>query len=184
MSKTALLVIDVQQGLCEGEGRAWESSAVINRINAVADRARDAGVPVIFIQHESWSGYLERGTPAWALAHGLRCTNSDHFVRKTTPDAFNKTDLQSLLESLAVRTLTICGMHTEFCIDTTVRRSLSLGFPVTLIADAHTSAGNSVLSAQQVIAHHNETLSNIISFGPRVTTVTEEKLQFNSTMTG
>jgi nicotinamidase-related amidase len=181
MSKTALLVIDVQQGLCEGEGRAWESPAVINRINALAARARHSGVPVIFVQHESGCGYLERGTPAWQLAQGMRSTNSDHFIRKTTPDAFNKTDLPSLLERLAVHTLTVCGMHTEFCIDTTVRRALSLGFPVTLIADAHTSAGNSVLCAQQVIAHHNETLANITSFGPRVTPVAAENLQFHAT---
>ena len=181
MSKIALLVIDVQQGLCEGEGRAWESAAVINRINAATDKARFAKVPVIFIQHESGSGYLERGSLAWQLAQGLKRIASDYFVRKTTPDAFNKTNLPSLLESLAVRTLTICGMHTEFCIDTTVRRALSLGFPVTLIADGHTSAGNSVLSAQQVIAHHNETLTHITSFGPRVTTVTEENLLFHAT---
>ena len=40
----AVLVIDVQQGLCEGEGRAWDSDAVIARINAVTQRARAAVV--------------------------------------------------------------------------------------------------------------------------------------------
>ena len=35
-----------------------------------------------------------------------------------------------------------------------------------LAADAHTSAGNAALSPQQVIAHHNATLTNISSFGP------------------
>jgi nicotinamidase-related amidase len=70
-----------------------------------------------------------------------------------------------------VSELIICGMHTEFCVDTTSRRALALGYPVILIEDGHTSAGNAVLSAAQVIAHHNATLTNISSFGPRVRTI-------------
>lgn len=169
--KTALLVIDVQQGLCEGEGRAHASDEVIARINQVAARARSAGAPVVFIQHESVDGYLEHGTREWQLADGLMAQADDLRVRKTTPDAFLKTRLQALLEEQGVNALIVCGMHTEFCIDTTTRRALALGYPVTLVADAHTSAGNEVLSAPQVIAHHNATLTNISSFGPRVRAV-------------
>lgn len=56
---TALLIVDVQQGLCEGEHDAFESQQVIARINVVSEKARAAKVLVIFIQHESTSGYLE-----------------------------------------------------------------------------------------------------------------------------
>jgi len=167
----ALLVIDVQQGLCEGEGAAFASDEVIARINEVADKVRAAGAPVVFIQHESTSGYLEHGTREWQLAKGLMCRPGDLRVRKTTPDAFLRTDLQDLLSARDVDSLIVCGMHTEFCIDTTTRRALALGYPVTLMADGHTSAGNAVLSASQVIAHHNATLTNISSFGPRATAV-------------
>ena len=75
--------------------------------------------------------------------------------------------------------LVICGMHTEFCVDTTTRRALALGYPVTLVEDAHTSAGNAALPAPQVIAHHNITLSNISSFGPRVRLVSAANLRFD-----
>lgn len=51
--KTALLIIDVQQGLCEGEHSAFESADVISRINRVSAKARAAGIPVIFIQHDA-----------------------------------------------------------------------------------------------------------------------------------
>jgi hypothetical protein len=68
-----------------------------------------------------------------------------------------------------VHTLVVCGLHTEFCIDTTVRRALAFGHPVTLVADAHAAAGNAVLTPQQIVAHHNATLSSLRSFGPRVT---------------
>jgi len=53
--KTALLVIDVQQGLCEGEHDAFASQQVIDRINKVSEKARAAGAVVVFIQHESKS---------------------------------------------------------------------------------------------------------------------------------
>ena len=168
---TALLIIDVQQGLCEGDGAAFESPQVIARINAVSAKARAVGAPVIFIQHESASGYLEFETAAWHLAQGLHVEPADLRIRKTTPDAFLRTDLQNVLQRQAVKNLIICGMHTEFCVDTTTRRALALGYPVVLVADAHTSAGNAHLSAAQVIAHHNATLTNISSFGPRVRAV-------------
>jgi nicotinamidase-related amidase len=169
--KSALLIIDVQQGLCEGEGQAYDSASVIARINTLAQKMRQAGLPVIFIQHESGPGYLEQGTPAWQLARGLQTAPGDRFVRKTTPDSFLRTDLQELLQAGGVTELIICGMHTEFCVDTTTRRALALGYPVMLVEDGHTSAGNAVLTAPQVIAHHNATLTNISSFGPRVRTV-------------
>ncbi len=51
----------------------------------------------------------------------------------------------------------------------TTRRALGLGYPVTLIADAHSTLDNRVLTAAQITAHHNETLANISSFGVRVT---------------
>ncbi|WP_077001037.1 cysteine hydrolase family protein [Variovorax sp. KK3] len=168
---TALLVIDVQQGLCEGEHDAFESQEVIGRINQVSKKARAAGALVVFIQHESTTGYLEFETDAWQLARGLDMAPSDLRLRKTTPDSFHRTTLEQTLREHGVTELVICGMHTEFCVDTTTRRALALGFPVILVSDAHTTEGNRHLSATQVIRHHNETLTNISSFGPRARAV-------------
>jgi nicotinamidase-related amidase len=177
---TALLVIDVQQGLCEGEHAAFESQQVIARINQVSARARAAGVLVIFIQHESAAGYLEFATPDWQLAQGLRVEPGDLRLRKTTADAFHRTALEQTLKHHAVTDLVICGMQTEFCVDTTTRRALALAYPVVLVADAHTTPGNAHLSAAQVIQHHNDTLSNISSFGPVVRVIATAKLRFDA----
>ena len=178
MKPTAVLVIDVQQGLCVGEGAAHDCAGTIARINLVTKKARAANVPVIFIQHESSSAYLKYGTDDWQLADGLVVKETDLNVRKTTPDSFLRTDLATVLKERGIEQLVICGMHTEFCVDTTTRRCLALGYPVLLVADAHTSAGNEAITAQQVIAHHNATLSNISSFGPRVVTVLAQDIQF------
>ncbi len=177
---TAVLVIDIQQGLCEGPRAAFDCAGTITRINVVTRHAREVGALVIFIQHESESGYLEYGSKAWQLAKCLEAEPTDLYVRKTTPDSFLRTDLESLLKEHEVGRLVICGMHTEFCVDTTTRKALALGFPVTLVSDAHTSAGNTTLSPQQVIAHHNATLTNISSFGPRVTAVPSAEVKISA----
>jgi nicotinamidase-related amidase len=174
---TSVLVIDVQQGLCEGGDAAFDCPGTIARINIVLRKARAASAPVIFVQHESKSGYLEHGSPAWQLARGLDVRDTDLKLRKTTPDCFLGTDLLSMLKSNGTTQLIICGMHTEFCVDTTTRRALALGYPVVLVADAHTSAGNQAISPQQVIAHHNATLTNIASFGPRVVAIASASLE-------
>ena len=165
MTHPALLIIDVQQGLCEGAGAAFDGAGTITRINALSAAARAAGAPVVFIQHEA-QNELRHGSREWQLADGLIAESGDVRLRKATPDSFNQTELQALLNERRIDALVICGMHTEFCVDTTCRRAMALGWPVWLAADAHTSAGNAALSPQQVIAHHNVTLADISSFGP------------------
>lgn len=177
---TAVLVIDMQQGLCAGPDAAHDCAGTIARINQVTQQAREAGAPVLFVQHESVQGYLEHGTAAWQLANGLEVAPMDLHLRKTTPDAFLRTGLERVLKDRGITQLVVCGMHTEFCVDTTCRRALALGYPVTLVADGHTSAGNAAITPAQVIAHHNLTLANISSFGSRVTLVNTSDLQWPS----
>ena len=55
-------------------------------------------------------------------------------------------------------------MHTEFCVDTTTRRALALGHSLLLVEDGHTKAGHEILSASQIVRHHNITLTGITSF--------------------
>jgi nicotinamidase-related amidase len=64
-----------------------------------------------------------------------------------------------------MRPVAICGMQSDFCVDTTTRRALALGFSVLLVSDGHTTLNNKHLIAAQITQHHNETLSNIESFG-------------------
>jgi nicotinamidase-related amidase len=168
---TAVLIIDVQQALCSGPYEAFESQRVIARINHVSRMAREAGAPVIIIQHESQDGPLDYATDGWQLAAGLDALPTDIYVRKKSPDSFHNTELQSVLQARGITKLVICGLQSEFCVDTTTRRALALGYPVTLVSDGHSTMDNGVLTAAQISAHHNETLANITSFGPRVRAV-------------
>ena len=168
---TALLVIDVQQILSSGKYAVFESRQVIDRINRVIQMARDAGAPVVVIQHEEQDGPMKFGSDGWKLAPELHVLPSDILVRKTTPDSFHDTELQAVLEGRKVEKLVICGFQSEFCVDSTTRGALALGYPVTLVADGHSTLDNGVLQAKQISAHHNETLRMMESFGPRVETI-------------
>jgi nicotinamidase-related amidase len=168
--RSALLIIDVQHALCTGEYAAFDIERVIERINAVSAKARAAGAPVVLIQHED-AGVLEFGTDGWQLAAALATHPADIRLRKKTPDSFHHTELHRLLQEHGVTNLVVCGLQSDFCIDTTARRALALGYPVTLVSDAHSTVDNGVLSAAQISAHHTTTLANIESFGPRVMAV-------------
>ncbi|MHA6195575.1 cysteine hydrolase family protein [Pseudomonas wadenswilerensis] len=166
---TALLVIDVQASLCSGEFAAHDIERVLATINASIARARAAGLAVVFVQHEQDSDPLFRfGSPGWQLASALHAEPEDERVRKTTPDAFNDTPLHALLQARGIDRLLVCGLQSEFCVDTSVRRALSLGYRVELLADAHSTLDNGVLTAAQISAHHNEIFANMTSFGPRI----------------
>lgn len=176
----ALLVIDVQRMLCEGEFATFESDRVIDRINQITARARHAGVLVVIIQHEEKSGAFAHGSEGWRLAPALRTADSDTMLRKTATDSFHRTELEGLLKRHGVTELVACGMQSDFCVDTTIRRALALGYSVVLVSDGHTTLDNRHLSAAQIIAHHNETLSNITSFGPRVRLERADEVRFEA----
>ena len=174
---TALLIIDVQQALCSGEYEAFEAGGVIERINHVSRQFRQRGAPVVVIQHEAPGTLFAHDSPGWQLAPRLEVAPTDIRIRKATPDSFHRTDLQAQLLARDVRQLVICGLQSEFCVDTTTRRALALGYPVQLVADGHSTCDNEVLSAAQISAHHNHTLANMTSFGPRAVSVAAHAIQ-------
>ncbi len=173
---TVLLVIDVQRGLFDPEPRPFEADAVIARINALAARARALDVPVVLVQHESAS--LPFGSEAWQLDPRLDVEPRDAVVRKTTPDAFLRTDLEELLVSWQIQRVVVCGFASEFCIDTTTRRAAALGYGVTLAADAHTTHDKPHASAAQIRAHENATLVDLTSFGPAIVATPSAQIAF------
>ncbi|MDH4566472.1 cysteine hydrolase [Pseudomonas sp. BN414] len=175
--KTALLIIDVQRAISVGEYAAFEIDRVIPTINGLSAKARAAGLPVVVIQHEEPEAYFLYGSETWQLADDLVVADSDIRVRKTTPDSFHQTELQDVLQQRGIQRLIICGLQTDYCVDTTVRRALALGYEVVLPADAHSTLDNAAISAAQIIAHHNAVLGSMSSFGVRAEVVPADRVQ-------
>ncbi|MFT0846934.1 cysteine hydrolase family protein [Actinomycetaceae bacterium L2_0104] len=135
MKNTALLVIDLQREVLEQPG-TWDPEGVIARAAELADKARKAGAPVIWVQDNE---DMPIGSPQWQLAEGLDPEPSDFRVDKEYGDSFEETDLGAILEERGVRRLVVCGAQSDACIRSTVHGALVRGYDVTLASDAHTT---------------------------------------------
>lgn len=63
---TALMVVDVQQGMFALPSPLHRGEEVVRRIADLLDRARVEGVPVVHIQHDGGPGHvLAKGSPGW-----------------------------------------------------------------------------------------------------------------------
>jgi len=150
---TALLVIDVQTGVVE---RAHERDAVVANIKTLVGRARDLGVPVVWVQHSSDD--LVRGSDKWAYVPELVARDDEPVVHKSYGDSFEDTDLTQVLAERGAGRLVVTGAQTDACIRSTLHGALVRGYDVTLVTDAHTTEDLSAYGAptpDQVIAHTN-----------------------------
>ncbi len=176
--KTAVIVIDVQCALFDQAPRPEDADAVIARINALAGRARKAGLPVAFVQHQSPNPPLQFDTAGWCFARNLHIEPGDTVIAKTTPDSFLRTNLGEWLERHEIKQIVICGGMTEFCVDTTTRRAAAQGYQVILASDAHTTHDKAHAAAAFIRMHHNATLPDIGSFGPRISAIESASIAF------
>jgi nicotinamidase-related amidase len=165
---TAVIVIDMQQALCSGPEEAWDIERVTANVNEIVTEARTQGLPVIMIQHEETEGPLRYGTPGWQIFEGVATDPSDLLLQKRSCDSFHNTQLHAFLERQGIRRLVVCGLQTDFCVDTTVRRALSLGYDVTLVEDAHSTIDNGVITPPLIVEHHNKVLGSLQNFGVRM----------------
>ena len=153
---TALVIIDVQVGLIEA---AYKGDEVLDHINTLIAKARASETPVIYVQHDEPEGReLAVGTPKWQIHPAIAPREGDLIIHKRASDSFFETSLQQELEARGIKHIVVVGGQSDYCIDTSVRRATTVGYDVTLVGDAHTTEDNDVLTAAQIIAHHNCTL--------------------------
>lgn len=180
MPKKALLVIDVQEGIVRGPGM-HDADGVMNRIHALQESARKAGAPVLFMQHDGPAGHrVEKGTPGWKIHPAVAPASGETVLNKEASDSFFHTFLQQELKQLGVSEVVVAGCMTQYCVDTTCRRAVTLGFDVILAADAHTTADEGGLSAQQIIKHHNTLLNGFGAGGHEISIKKAAEIKFDS----
>ena len=137
-NKTALLVIDIQKGLFERANPIYQADDFLATVNALIDRARRAGVPVIYIQHSNQRELL-KGSDAWQLHPDLHPPEGEPVIHKLHGNAFQKTALDDELKSLGVESLVVTGLVTHGCVQATCTGALELGYRVTLVSDGHSN---------------------------------------------
>ena len=151
---TALLVIDVQNGVVTGN---HERDAVVANVASLVDRAREQDVPVVWVQHND-DDSLTEGSESWQIVPELKRDDSEPVVQKRYGDSFEETNLEGVLSDLGVGRLIVSGAQTDMCIRSTLHGALARGYDTTLVSDAHTTEdltewGNPPPDA--VIAHTN-----------------------------
>ena len=156
--KQALLIIDAQQELIDGSEEqtpVYEKEKLIQTINKVIGEAVKLNIPVIFIRDEDVAGGEGDG---FQVHREIHIPDDAPMFNKQATNTFYGTGLLRHLQDNEVGHLVMMGCQTEYCIDTAVRTATVNGFDVTLVEDGHSTADSDVLSAKQIIAHHNRIL--------------------------
>lgn len=158
-TKTALVVIDVQNGVVDS---AHKRDSVIANINVALDKARGAGTPVIWVQHSDQE--MPIGSDAWQIVPELVPAAGEGKVQKTFRSSFVETNLEQILADGQIGHLVICGAETNNCVRHTSHAALEAGYDVTLLADAHTTNGYTwnghTIDPQNVIDEQNDNLGH------------------------
>jgi nicotinamidase-related amidase len=176
---TALLVIDVQNGVVEG---AHERDTVVANVGSLVDKARQAQVPVIWVQHSDEE--LERGSENWRIVPELAPDEAEPLVEKHYGDAFEDTNLETVLSGLGVGRLVVAGAQTDECVRSTLHGAFVRGYDATLVSDAHTTEDLSAWGApppDQVIAHTNLYWKYQSAPGRTAGTVETKNVEFGGT---
>ncbi|MED0970607.1 cysteine hydrolase family protein [Bacillus paramycoides] len=159
--KKALIVIDVQAGMYTAGMPVHNGEKLLETLQGLIQECRSNSIPVIYVQHNGPKDHpLEKGTDGWKVHAAIAPQEGDSIVEKTTPDSFNKTTLNEVLQEKGIEHVIISGMQTQYCVDTTTRRAFSEGYKVTLVSDAHSTFDTDVLRAEDIVKHHNVVLGS------------------------
>lgn len=157
--KTALLIIDVQVGIVEGEsGHVFNSEELLSNINQIISDARLREIPILYVQDLD---VAPQDSKEFQIHPAIAPLEGDRIIQKIATDAFHGTNLHEELQAIGANHVVIVGCKTEYCVDTTCRRATTLGYDVTLVGDAHSTTDNKVLTAEQIINHHNANLHGL-----------------------
>ncbi|MDJ0360877.1 isochorismatase family protein [Rhodococcus sp. H29-C3] len=150
---TALLVVDVQIDVMAS---SIGSEAIIANIVRLVDKARAHDVRVVWVQHSS--DQLPRGSAGWEYVPELVRKTSEPLLHKIYGDAFEDTDLESVLAEAAIGRLIVAGAQTDQCIRSTLHGALVRGYDTILVSDAHTTEDLTEWGAPppaEVVSHTN-----------------------------
>jgi len=175
---TALLVIDVQNGVVAD---SYRRDAVVANVAAVVDKARQAGVPVVWVQHSS--EHLPWDSDRWQIVPELAPDGAEPLVHKKYPDSFEETTLETVLGGLGAGRLVVTGAQTDECIRSTLHGAIVRGYDALLVSDAHTTEDLTEWGApppEQVIAHTNLYWENHAAPGRTAGIVKAADLEFGA----
>lgn len=171
---SALMIIDVQQGMFDVSPVIHRGDEVLWRIAGLLARARAGALPIVHVRDDGGPGHvLAKGSAGWAFHPLVEPRPNEIVIDKQHSSSFHDTDLHSRLADAGVERLVIAGMQTEMCVDAACRGAVALGYRVVLVADGHTTWDTPLIDAERIIAEHNRLLGSCFA-----DVVAADKVQF------
>lgn len=158
MPKNALIVIDVQNGFDQLD--YWgprNNPACEDNIRALLKKWRSEGQPVVLVRHDSTGAQspLRPGQPGNNFKPGIAGEHSLLVTKQVNSAFYGTPDLDAWLKAEDISAITICGITTNHCCETTARMGGNLGYDVTFVVDAthtndRTDIDGNVIPAEEV----------------------------------
>ena len=137
-SRNALIVVDVQQGFDDPFWGPANNPSCVANIERLLQAWRRHGQPVVLVRHDSQSAEspLRPGQPGNDLSPAVDGPH-DLLITKTVNSAFYGTpDLHDWLRASGISRVTVCGITTNHCCETTARMAGNLGYETSFVLDA------------------------------------------------
>lgn len=150
--KTAFIIIDVQNILVE---TGFETEKLLEKITYLQDQARSKNIEIIYVQHieNPEAQTLED----WQLSALLNRKPDEKVFQKRYNSMFKETGLKEYLDQQGIEQLVLCGMQTEYCVDTSVKVGFEYGYKLVIPEGAVTTFDGEDIPAETL----NEFYENI-----------------------
>lgn len=137
ISKSALVLIDCQNTYREGIMQLDGVEPALVECRKLLARYRDAGRPVIHIQHDAGSGSpYDVNARIGAIADVVKPLDGEPVVIKAYPSSFENTNLDDLLKGYGVKDVALVGFMTHVCVNSTARAAFNRGYHATVVGNA------------------------------------------------
>lgn len=151
---TALVVIDLQEGILPFAGGPHTADDVVRRAARMAEKCRACGMPVMMVRvgwsadyAEALNPLVDAPTPAnalppewWHYPPSLRQRETDINIIKRQWGAFCGTELELQLRRRGIKTVLLCGISTNIGVESTARQAWEMGFNLVIAEDACSAA--------------------------------------------
>jgi nicotinamidase-related amidase len=137
IEQSALLVIDVQDSFKVGPRWAKRNNSAFEKnVSSLIEAHRAAHLPVVFFLHTDSDEAFAKDSPSFKLMDFLKPRKDEPVMVKNTRNCFTSTTLQPYLIERGVRRVSITGIQTEQCCETTARIAADLGYAVDFVTEA------------------------------------------------
>ncbi len=162
--RKALLIIDMQvmpfMWKDYGGKPLYQEEKLLENTKRLIDKARKINSPIFYIMFTEPKGSLRsENQPLWQVHEQIAPAANDHVIIKHYADSFLETELHTQLQDHDIDTLVMCGIQTEYCVDTTVKSGYSRFYQVELVKDCYSTYDSDGITAEQIITHHNSILA-------------------------